>query len=66
MRDKMATKEDLAELRSELKSDMADVASDVIELRADMHGMREDLGDQIVGLRRAVMECHSTVIGMVS
>ena len=63
MREKMATKEDLAELRSELKSDIADVASDVIELRSDMHGMRKDLGDQIVGLRRAVIEYHTTVIG---
>ena len=45
----MATKSDLQSLR-------ADVAS-------DPHTMRRDTGEQIVGLRRAVMEYHSTVVG---
>ena len=52
----MATKNDLAELRSELKSDIADVASDLIT-------MRKELSEQIVGLRRAVVEYHTSVIG---
>ena len=56
MATKMATKDDLAELRSELKSDIADVASDLLTAR-------EELGEQIVGLRRAVVEYHTSVIG---
>lgn len=52
----MATKNDLAELRSELKSDIADVASDLLTAR-------KELGEQIVGLRRAVVEYHTSVIG---
>lgn len=52
----MATKNDLAELRSELKSDIADVASDLLVVR-------KELGEQIVGLRRAVVEYHTSVIG---
>jgi hypothetical protein len=53
MRDVMATK---AELRSEINSLRADVASDMLTLE-------KRLGDQIVGLRRSVMEYHSSVIG---
>jgi hypothetical protein len=59
----MATKDDVAAVRSdfgELKADFnslrADVASDVLTLR-------KDLGDRIVGLRRAVVEYHTSVIG---
>ena len=47
---------ELAEVRSELKSDIADVAADLLQTR-------KELGDQIVGLRRAVMDYHTTVIG---
>lgn len=53
MRDVMVTK---AELRSEINSLRADVASDIMNLD-------KRLGDQIVGLRRSVMEYHSSVIG---
>ena len=64
MREKMARKDDLAELRSELKSDMhslrADVASDFLDLRADMDGKHKHLNEQIVGLRRAVIEYHTS------
>jgi Mg2+ and Co2+ transporter CorA len=60
MREQMATKRDVAELKAELKSDMhslrADVASDLIKTR-------KELGEQIVGLRRAVVEYHTSVIG---
>ncbi len=63
IRETMATKDDLAAFRSELKSGIADVASDLIDLRVDMNSMRKDLGDQIVGLRRAVIEYHTSVIG---
>ena len=45
----MATKSDLHSLR-------ADVASDILT-------MQKDTRDQIVGLRRAVVEYHSAVVG---
>ena len=45
----MATKSDLHSLR-------ADVASDMLT-------MQKDTRDQIVGLRRAVVEYHSAVVG---
>lgn len=51
----MATKSDIADLRSELQSLRAEVASDLIALE-------KRLSDQIVGLRRAVMEYHSSAI----
>lgn len=78
MRAEMATKSDLAELRSELKSEInslgadlrsemhslrADVASDIATLQAEDKKTRKELGDQIVGLRRAVVEYHTSVIG---
>jgi chromosome segregation ATPase len=74
MRAEMATKSDIADVRSEmatlgadLRSEMrslrADVASDIATLQAEDKKTRKELGDQIVGLRRAVMEYHSSVIG---
>jgi len=74
MRAEMATKGDISDLRSEIsglradtRSDLhslrADTASDIINIQADMKKMRQDLSDQIVGLRRAVMEYHTSVIG---
>jgi hypothetical protein len=60
--EKMATKDDLErfptrdELDSKLNSLRADVASDMVL-------MRKDLSEQIVGLRRAVVEYHSTTVG---
>lgn len=56
MRGAMATKDDIAELGSELKSLRADVASDLLTVR-------RELSEQIVGLRRAVIEYHTTAIG---
>ena len=50
------TTRDLNALRSELRSLRADLASDLI-------ATRKQLSEQIVGLRRAVMEYHTTVIG---
>ena len=67
MRAEMATKRDVAELGADLRSEMhslrADVASDIATLQAEDKKTRKELGDQIVGLRRAVMEYHSSVIG---
>lgn len=63
MRSEMATKTDVADLRSEMTSLRADVASDMIDLRQELGGVRKDLSEQIVGLRRAVVEYHTSVIG---
>ncbi len=52
----MASKSDTADVRSEIKSLRADVASDMMTLE-------KRLGDQIAGLRRSVIEYHSLSIG---
>ena len=52
----MATKTDVSDLRSDLQSLRADVASDLLTIEKRM-------SEQIVGLRRAVMEYHSSAIG---
>jgi hypothetical protein len=44
------------DLRSEMRSLRADVASDLMT-------MEKRLNDQLVGLRRAVMEYHSSAVG---
>jgi DNA helicase IV len=55
------------ELRAEFKSEMnslrADVASDLATMQSDLAAMQKDTRDQIEGLRRAVVEYHSTVVG---
>jgi signal transduction histidine kinase len=60
---------DIGDIKSEvrtLKSEMA-TKSDLHSLRADvaadMMTMQKDTREQIVGLRRAVVEYHSAVIG---
>jgi hypothetical protein len=63
MRKKIATKDDTAEIRSELHSLRADVASDIHALDAKIDASRQDLSDKIAGLRRAVVEYHSSAIG---
>ena len=54
-------------LRDELRSEIGEVKSEVRSLRADvasdMMTLEKRLSDQIVGLRRAVMEYHSSAIG---
>ena len=70
----MATKAELTELKAELKADIGDVRAEVHSLRADvaadLHAMQaktevdqKATRDQIVGLRRALVEYHSAVIG---
>jgi hypothetical protein len=56
MRAEMATKGDIADLRSEMKSGFTAVASDLLTTE-------KRLSEQIVGLRRAVVEYHSSAIG---
>ncbi len=63
----MATKSDIADVRSEVHSLRADVASDLMNLeeRIDerLKAQEKRLSDQISGLRRSVMEYHSSTIG---
>jgi len=67
----MATKSELAEVKAELKADMhalrADVAADLATMQAkndaEHKATRKQLGEQIDGLRRAVVEYHAVVIG---
>jgi hypothetical protein len=58
---------DLADVRTEMRSDLnslrADVAADIHSLAADLLSTRKELGEQIVGLRRAVIEYRTSVIG---
>ena len=66
MRAEMATKADLEALRAEMAA-KSDLRSEMNTLRADVASdllvMRKELSEQIVGLRRAVVEYHSSVIG---
>ncbi len=67
LRAEMATKSDLAEVRADLRSEMhslrADVASDIMNLEKQIKEQEKRLSDQIFGLRRSVMEYHSSAIG---
>ncbi|WP_274627482.1 hypothetical protein [Arvimicrobium flavum] len=67
IRTEMATKTDLSGLRADLASEIrslrADVASDIARLQVEDKKTRKELGEQIVGLRRAVMEYHTSVVG---
>ncbi len=63
MGEKMATKGDVADIRSEMQSLRADVASDLAGLDKRLTDQEKRLSDQIAGLRRAVMEDHSSAIG---
>jgi hypothetical protein len=70
MRAELSTKADLEVVRSEvsdLHSEVADVKSDMRSLRADVASdlltTRKELTDQIVGLRRAVIDYHTSVVG---
>jgi outer membrane murein-binding lipoprotein Lpp len=74
IRSEMATKSELAGVKADLSSQIADLSSEMGSLRADvasdLHTLdakidatRKDLSEQIVGLRRAVIDYHSSVIG---
>jgi chromosome segregation ATPase len=60
-------RDEIADVRSEVHSLRADVASDLMNLeqRIDerLKAQEKRLSDQIVGLRRSVMEYHSSAIG---
>ncbi len=63
VRAEMATKGDLADLRSDMMSLRADVAADMLALEARQDAQHRQTREQIVGLRRAVVEYHTSVIG---
>jgi hypothetical protein len=63
LREEMATKSDVADVRSEVHSLRADVGSDIMNLEKQIKELEKRLSDQIVGLRRSVMEYHSSTIG---
>jgi hypothetical protein len=63
MRSEMARKSDLADLRSELKSDIADLRSDMLTMQARNDAEHKATREQVAGLRRAVVEYHSAVVG---
>ncbi|WP_332082815.1 hypothetical protein [Methylocystis borbori] len=56
-------KNDIADIKSEARSLRADVASDLMTVDAKIDATRKDLSEQIVGLRGAVIEYHTSVIG---
>ena len=77
MRAEMATKADLGAIRAEMATEFANVRAEMVtkaelqsqmrSLRADVASdlliMRKELSEQIVGLRRAVVDYHSAVVG---
>ncbi len=62
---KVDTKVDAAilDLRSEMQSLRADIAADFVTVNAKIDAVRKETSEQIVGLRRAVVEYHSAVLG---
>ena len=66
MRAEMATKSDIQAIRAEMAR-KDDLRSEVNSLRADVAAdlitTRKELSEQIVGLRRAVVDYHTSVIG---
>ncbi len=58
---------EMGDMRAELKADIhslrADVASDLLAIDARQAAEHEQTREQIVGLRRAVVEYHTSVIG---
>jgi hypothetical protein len=58
LRAEFATKGDLDTLRTEMATMRVEMAT-----KTDLAALRKELGEQIVGLRRAVIDYHTTVIG---
>ena len=54
---------EIADGRGEVNSLRADVASDLLNLQAKIEDGDKQTREQIVGLRRAVVEYHTSVIG---
>jgi septation ring formation regulator EzrA len=60
MRSQMVTKDELA---SEIRSLRADVASDLLAMQEKNNAEHKATREMVVGLRRAVIDYHSSVIG---
>jgi phage shock protein A len=60
VRAEMATKQDLAEVKAELQSEIKSLRADVA---SDFLTYEQRMNDQFTTLRRAVMEYHSTAVG---
>ena len=60
IRGEMVTRDELA---SEMRTLRADIASDLLVMQQKFDAEQKATREQIVGLRRAVMEYHSSVIG---
>ena len=56
---------DIADIRGEMatKDDISEVKSRIADVAADLITTRREISEQIVGLRRAVMEYHTSTIG---
>jgi len=52
-----------ADMRSEMNSLRADVASDFVNVNREIAALRKETREQIVGVRRALTEYHSAVVG---
>ena len=57
-----ATREEMA-TKAELNSFRADVASDLLNVSKEIAGLRKETREQIVGVRRALTDYHSAVVG---
>ncbi|HEY8160775.1 MAG: hypothetical protein ACR650_00980 [Methylocystis sp.] len=56
-------REDIANTQSQINSLRADVASDLLTMQAKNEAEHKATREQVVGLRRAVVEYHSAVLG---
>ena len=54
---------DVARVDDKVETLRADVAADFVEVRKEFVAVRKEMGEQIAGLRRAVVEYHSAVLG---
>ncbi len=63
--EKVDTKVDAAilDLRSEMQSLRADIAADFVTVNAKIDAVRKETSEQLVGLRRAVVEYDSAALG---
>lgn len=64
--DEVATNRDVAELRAELKSEIADVRADIAQLRADFTGeidsLRKSMTTWVLGLAVAIIGAMTTLM----
>jgi hypothetical protein len=51
------------ELRAEMMPLRADIAADLVQMSGRIASFRKETGEQIAGLRRAVVDYHSAVLG---